>query len=154
MWSKLLLCTFLLFPSCSIMAKMGGAAGGAGLGSAVGGPAGAAVGGGMGYLGAEAAVQTIENEELQQQILNNQALREYYHPMSALDKAWGWFRLTIAIVVALFVIAIVYTIKRKKCAEKWYAKIDEVVKKEKEKYHEEYKRQRRYLQPSAYKSEE
>ena len=154
MWSKLLLCTFLLFPSCSMMAKMGGAAGGAGIGSAVGGPPGAAIGGGMGYLGAEAAVQTIENEELQQQILNNQALREYYHPMSALDKAWGWFRLTIAVGGILFIISMLYVYKRKKCAEKWYAKVDKIVQKEKEKDYEEYKRQRRHLQPSAYKSEE
>ena len=121
------------------MAKMGGAAGGAGIGSAVGGPPGAAIGGGMGYLGAEAAVQEYENEELQQQILNNQALREYIHPMSALEKAWGWFRLTIAVGAILFLISMLYVYRRKKCAEKWYAKIDRIVKKqkEKEKYHEE-----------------
>lgn len=133
---------------------MGGAAGGAGIGSAVGGPPGAAICGGMGYLGAEAAVQTNENVHLQQEIEKYQNLKQYYEPMSALHKAWLWFKLTIAIGTVLFIISMVYHFKHRKTAHEWYAKIDKITGKDNDKDYEEYKRQRGDLQSSTNKLEE
>ena len=121
--------------SCQMMARLGSAGAGAATGAVVAGPPGAAVGAVVGLAATEVAQSEGEVEEVQEQLDEANdiivALSEGDVTKMIGDNergifatVWGWLQALFTIAIILFVINVIYTIKRKKYAGEYYKKID------------------------------
>lgn len=130
----LVLTAFSLLASCAMMARLGAAGAGAATGSLLG-PAGAATGAVIGLASVEVVQAEGEVEEIEERVENIETALTTgdvsnivaASSQSLIDKVWGWVKLTIVLIIVVFVLSIIYTVKRKMYAGQYYKKIDELL---------------------------
>lgn len=137
-----LLAVLTLTPSCQMMARMGAVATGAGTGALIGGPPGGMVGGVAALAAVEVVQAENETEEVKEDldkaeevirqltegdvvgIINNQT-----KGLSAtiLDELMGWLKILAVIAIVGILGTVLYILKRKGYAKKYYEKIDALI---------------------------